>query len=55
MDALRIKREQKQEAAKLAHRKKIEDIGVAVRQEVKELEAVGEGGVRGRQCVISGS
>ena len=38
MDALRAKRETKHDAAKLAHKQKIESLGQQVRQEVKELE-----------------
>ena len=38
MDALRVKRETKQEAARLAHANKIKEIGANVRAEVKQLE-----------------
>ena len=38
MDRLREKREMRHEAAKLAHKNKIEEIGRMVRQEVRELE-----------------
>ena len=38
MDALRAKREKRHDEAKAAHKKKIEELGQQVRQEVKELE-----------------